>query len=1204
MSASDRTTTRVPPSKTPDERASLGTSAPKAMRWLPWLFGVALLAAVIFGARHFSEAEDFARLTERAEPWWLALAIVFQLGTYLAQGQVFRLVAQAGRFSLGLATACRLALAKLFVDQAVPSGGLSGTVVLANGLERRGMPRATVAAGIVVDLASYYAAYVLSLAVALVIAAARGEASTILLLVSLVFFLFAIALSVLVLALSGRGTRFVPGRVARLGPVRTALDFVRDADPKLARNPGLLLGASVYQLAIVLCDATTVWVLIRSLGGHGAPGGVFSSFMISSLLRTVGFMPGGLGTFEAASVVTLRVIGVPVAVALAATLLFRGLSFWLPMLPGLWFSRREMGRRRTEHTGKPGKGAQPNQSLAALLAQLGSSEQGLSAAEDGRRLDVAEWKQPASRKLRSEVLGFLRVSANPLVVILLVAAAASAFVGEVSDAFIIGDIVLLSTAINFWQTFRSERAARRLQERIAPTATVQRDGRWIEAPRREVVAGDVVRLSAGDLVPADARLIESTDLHVQQAALTGESLPAEKAATAEVLDASGPDSPALVFLGTSIVSGTATAVVFAAGPDTAFGDIVERLATRPEETEFERGARRFGVLILQTVIFLVLFILVVNVSLGRNALESLLFSVALAVGLTPEFLPLITTVTLTQGAIRMAREKVLVKHLASIQNLGSIDVLCSDKTGTLTAGTMSLEASLDPFGRAHDRALHLGYLNAKFESGIKSPLDVAILERCVSGGDGFSKTDEIPFDFERRRLSVVVEKHGELLLVTKGAPESVIGMCTAYEADSGVHPLDEAAARHCIDVFRATSERGFRVLAVAYRGVSAPRGLSAADERELTLAGFLTFTDHLREGAAESIERLRRDGVEVKILTGDNEIVTRYLCEQVGIETDRIVLGSELERMDQPALGQIAEQTQVFARVSPAQKHRIVRALRARGRVVGFLGDGINDAPSLHGADVGISVAGAVDVAREASDIILLERRLDVLHGGVLAGRRAFGNVFKYLLMGTSSNFGNMFSMAGAALFLPFLPMLPTQILLNNLLYDLAQLTIPTDNVDPEYMARPQRWDISVIRRFMVWMGPVSSIFDFLTFAALLWLFHFGSAAFQTGWFLESLSTQVLVLFVIRTMGRPWSNRPSVPLVITAVAVVVVGVVLPYSPVARPLGMVPLPPAYLLFVGLIVPSYLILVELLKGRLLRRVLPAKNIAITRRSVQFG
>jgi Mg2+-importing ATPase len=877
-------------------------------------------------------------------------------------------------------------------------------------------------------------------------------------------------------------------------------------------------------------------------------------------------------------------------------------------------------------------GADPTPELDALLAHLATSARGLSSSEAAARLGRARRPRHRGAAMRiklagAELAGFLRASAHPLVIILLFAGAASALVGELRDAVIIGLIVLLSAGIHLQQTLRSDRAAKRLTERITPTATVLRDGAWRELARVDLVEGDIIRLSAGDLVPADARLLSASDLHVQQAALTGEPFPAEKASTDAALDGRGPSSTALVFLGTSIVSGAATAVVFAAGADTEFGEIVERLGSRPEETELERGARRFGVLILETVVVLVLFVLVVNVSLGRDALESLLFSVALAVGLTPELLPMISGVTLAQGAVAMAREKVIVKHLAAIQNLGSIDILCSDKTGTLTAGTMSLEASLDPFGTESNRPLALGFLNATFESGIASPLDAAIRARVASDGartdtsgtraereptlasdaggallEGFRKVDELPFDFERRRVSVVVERDGTRTLVTKGAPESVLGVSAAYELEGAAHPLDEAAAARCIEVFRGLSARGLRVLAVAHRDVSDARSLSVGDERGLVFAGLLTFSDHVVEGIAESIAELGRDGVEVKILTGDDELVSRHLCELVGIDTGRrpdsvgeagravgglVVLGAEVDRLDLPALGRVAERARLFARVSPAQKHRIVRALKARGHVVGFLGDGINDAPSLHEADVGISVAGAVDVAREASDIVLLERRLDVLHAGILEGRRAFGNVFKYLLMGTSSNFGNMLSMAAAALFLPFLPMLPTQILLNNLLYDLAQLTIPTDRVDPAYLARPQRWDISLIRRFMLRIGPASSLFDLLTFGVLLGPFHMSEAGFQTGWFLESLATQVLVLFVIRTAGPPWSSLPSVALAVTALGVVALGAALPYTPLAPWLGMVPLAPAYLAFVAVVVPSYLMLVEVAKRRLLGR-----------------
>ncbi|HUJ59414.1 MAG TPA: magnesium-translocating P-type ATPase, partial [Kofleriaceae bacterium] len=705
--------------------------------------------------------------------------------------------------------------------------------------------------------------------------------------------------------------------------------------------------------------------------------------------------------------------------------------------------------------------------------------------------------------------------------------------------------------------------------------------------RARIVVGDLVRLAAGDLVPADARLIEAIDLHVQQAALTGESLPAEKAVTAGALTADGPDVADLVYLGTSVVSGSATAVVFAVGADTSFGDVIAMLAARPEENEFERGIRRFGMLILQTVVFLVLFVLVVNIALGRNAMESLLFSVALAVGLTPEFLPMISSVTLAQGAIRMAREKVIVKHLPAIQNLGSIDILCSDKTGTLTAGTMSLEASLDASGAPAPRALELARLNSRFETGIASPLDAAILVGAPAGPDGYVKTDEIPFDFERRRTSIVARRGETCVMVTKGAPEHVLAACTTYELAGAPQPLDAAARARCEAVFRDASQRGFRVLAVASRTVAQPTGYRACDERELVLAGFLTFADHVLAGAAESLAGLRADGVAVKILTGDNELVTRWICDQVGLGDVRIVLGSELENLSELALARVAEDATVFARVSPSQKHRIVGALKAGGHVVGFLGDGINDAPSLHAADVGISVAGAVDVAREAADIVLLDRRLDVLHGGIIAGRRASGNVLKYLLMGTSSNFGNMFSMAGAALLLPFLPMLPIQILLNNFLYDLAQITIPTDNVEAAYLRKPQRWDIRTIRRFMWLAGPISSAYDFVTFFVLLYGFGFTATRFHTGWFVESLATQTLVLFVIRTAARPWRDRPSLPLVATTLAVVAAGVALPFTGVAHLLGFEPLPALYFGFLVVVVGSYLVVVELVKTRVFGR-----------------
>ena len=600
------------------------------------------------------------------------------------------------------------------------------------------------------------------------------------------------------------------------------------------------------------------------------------------------------------------------------------------------------------------------------------------------------------------------------------------------------------------------------------------------------------------------------------------------------------------------------------------------------ETEFERGLRQFGFLIMRVVLFLIFFILIVRVALHRDAFESFIFAVALAVGLTPEFLPMITSVTLARGAVRMAKQEVIVKHLPAIQNFGSIDVLCSDKTGTLTVGVMTLHASVDATGESSENALSLGYLNSKFETGIRSPLDAAILESDRHDADDYTKCDEIPFDFSRRRLSVVVERPGpdgsEHLLITKGAPEGIVELCCAYQVGATQRSFDADARASTRKVYEGLCEQGFRVLAVASRAVDTRDGFSVADERSMVLAGYLAFADPPNPDVASTLHHLKRDGVDVKILTGDNELVTRHICCQVGFPLPVMVLGPEIDAMTDPALSHVAEQANVFARVTPMQKLRILRALRHRGHVVGYIGDGINDAPSLHAADVGISVASAVDVARDAADIILLRPGLKVLHRGIIEGRRASGNVLKYLLMATSSNFGNMFSMAGASLFLPFLPMLSTQILLNNFLYDAAQIMIPTDNVDVAYLRRPQRWDMRLIRNFMVFIGPISSLYDFLTFYVLLHFFHAPAQLFHTGWFVESLATQTLVVFVIRTAGDPLRSRPSLLLTLNTLVIVAVGVVLPVSPLAGLLGFTRLPLPFVLFLIVSTLTYLLLVE--------------------------
>jgi Mg2+-importing ATPase len=817
---------------------------------------------------------------------------------------------------------------------------------------------------------------------------------------------------------------------------------------------------------------------------------------------------------------------------------------------------------------------------------LESVQNGLTTDAARERLRESGPNEPAVVHHTTALSELVRLFANPLIAILLIASIVSAAIGEWVNATIIVAMVILGIAINFIQTYHSRRAVERLRRSVAPTATVLRDGRWMEIPRVEVVCRDFIRVIPGDLIPADARISESEHLHAQESALTGESVPVEKQAGDTV------------YLGTSVVSGTATAVVTATGRATSFGAIAERLAIRRPDTEFDRGTYQFGLFIMRTVVFLVLFVFLVNAALKRDPFESLLFAIALAVGLTPEFLPMISSVTLAHGAVHMARKKVIVKNLASMQNLGSIDVLCSDKTGTLTSGHLTLDRHVDPCGTACESTFKYAYINSILQAGISNPVDESLrqaaanpLDAAILGHDhpdihSYRKIAEIPFDFERRLISVVAQDGNSRIIITKGAPESILARCNAYEIDGKQYPLDPEARPQHEKTFQTFSAEGFRVLAVAYRPIEVQPKYDREDEHDLVLAGFITFIDPPLDDAASAIKVLHRDGIRVKILTGDNAQVTKYICERVGLHTARIIEGTTLDRLTDAAVAHLAEHTVAFARVSPAQKNRIILALKARKHVVGYLGDGINDAPSLHSADVGVSVSTAVDVAKDAADVILLERSLRVLHDGIIEGRKAFGNVMKYLLMGTSSNFGNMLSMAAASAFLPFLPMLPTQILLNNFLYDLAQVTIPTDNVDPGLIRKPRHWNIKLIRDFMLYIGPISSIYDFLTFYAMLVIFKANEALFHTGWFVESLATQTLVLFVIRTAGNPLRSRPSTALILTTVSIVFLGILLPFTSVATALGFVHLPPLYFVFLAGATLTYLFFVEIVKRHLLK------------------
>ena len=820
--------------------------------------------------------------------------------------------------------------------------------------------------------------------------------------------------------------------------------------------------------------------------------------------------------------------------------------------------------------------------LADIEKQLEAGGDGLSSAEAAsRRLQYGPNILEARRRL-SLPLEFLSRFRNPLVLILLVAAVISALSGDLTSFIIICTIVITSALLDTVQEYRAKQAAESLKVSVALKEQVLRDGREVTVPGQDLVPGDVVLLAAGDLVPADGRLLEARDFFVNEALLTGESYPAEKhardegVATPEVASAANA-----AFMGSSVMNGSARLLVCATGLTTQLGQISSSLRRAPPPSAMDQGTHRFGMLIVRFTEILVLFVLLINLLFHRPWLESFLFAVALAVGLTPELLPMIVSVTLARGAIRMAKAQVIVKRLGAIHDLGSMDVLCTDKTGTLTEAKISLARQVALSGDASEHVLDLAWLNSHFQAGLRNPLDTAIVESGPPRGAGWTKIDEVPFDFRRRRVSVLVEHGGSRLLITKGAPEDVIKLATRYEdpGKPGLLPLDEAARARAAKVFEGFSADGFRALGVAWRALEPDRkGATVADEQELVFAGFVVFSDPPKASAGAAIAALGAKGVGVKILSGDNERVTQHVCAELDIPITGLLTGTEIEALSDEALAARLEETNLFCRVTPVQKNRIILGLRHRGRVVGYLGDGINDAPSLHTADVGISVDGAVDVAKDAADIILLQQDLGVLERGVTEGRRAFGNIMKFIMMAMSSNFGNMFSMAGATLILPFLPMLPVQILLNNLLYAVSEMPIPLDEVDSQITEKPEHWDMRFIRDFMLVLGPVSSVFDFLTFGLLLLVFHANAALFQTGWFIESLATQVLVIFVLRTRRNPLRSRPHPILAATSVAVVALAVVLPFTPLGVWFGFVPPSAAFLFAIAGLTGSYLLLAQ--------------------------
>ncbi len=838
----------------------------------------------------------------------------------------------------------------------------------------------------------------------------------------------------------------------------------------------------------------------------------------------------------------------------------------------------------------------------AVLARQKTSDRGITHEAVLERRERWGLNQ-VGVKHKLSVLGEIYERAkNPLVIQLLIIAVVSALMDDVPSAVVVSAMIVLSVILAYVQEAQSNKAVEKLLAMVKTNCTVMRDGKETVIPLSELVPGDLVVLAAGSIIPADLRLIVAKDFFVSQSALTGESMPIEKNAAPCTNEGKGAlDLTNACFQGSNVLSGTARGVVVNTGARTYFGSISHYLAGARVLTSFDRGVEQFTWLMIRFMVVMVTIVFLIIGLTKHNWVEALMFGLSVAVGLTPEMLPMIVTVNLSKGALAMSKKKVIVKRLNSIQNFGAMDILCTDKTGTLTQDKIVLERHVDVTSRESDDVLRYAYMNSYYQTGLRNLLDKAILShKDLDVERGCRKVDEIPFDFQRRRMSVVVDYEGDHVLICKGAVEEVFNACSRYQVDDEIHPLIDLLKKDLLEEYESLSADGFRVLAIAYREFPRDKEVFATgDETDLVLLGYVAFFDPPKESANAALEALRKSGVATKILTGDNALVTKKICADVGLAIEGLVTGDQIRGMSDADLTALAEKTTVFARLSPAQKDQIIRALQRGGHVVGFMGDGINDAPAMKTADVGISVDTAVDVAKESADIILLKKSLLVLEDGIIEGRKVFGNIIKYIKMGASSNFGNMFSVVGASYLLPFLPMAPIQVLVNNLLYDFSQVGIPTDRVDEEYLTAPRKWNIEAIKKFMLFIGPMSSIFDYTTFGLMMWFYHcnvFSSPGatelakahaeklFHTGWFVESLLTQTLIVHIIRTNKIPFiESTASLPLTLTTLAVMAAAVALPFSPAAAYLGFERLPLSFFGWMGATLLCYVTVTHFMKTR---------------------
>jgi P-type Mg2+ transporter len=827
-------------------------------------------------------------------------------------------------------------------------------------------------------------------------------------------------------------------------------------------------------------------------------------------------------------------------------------------------------------------------SVTEMLQKLETKKEGLTSDEAQKRLAYYGLNLLKPKKRSGWFSLLISQFKSPIILILLFATGLSFFLHDRADAFIILLIVMISGLLGFWQERGASNAVEKLLSIVQIKASVVRDGIAKEIPVEQIVPGDIVVLNAGDIIPGDGLVQESRDLFIDEATLTGETFPVEKLAAILPAETILGQRTNVLWMGTHTVSGTATELIVHTGKGTEFGKISERLKLRPQETEFEHGIRRFGYFLMEITLVFVVGIFAINVYLARPILDSFLFSLALAVGLTPQLLPAIISINLSHGAKQMAQKKVIIKRLSSIENFGSMNVICSDKTGTLTEGIVQLQSALDVDGNSSDKVLLQAYINAFYETGFTNPIDEAIISYKKFDLSGYQKQDEIPYDFIRKRLSIVVSHNDSHLMVTKGALQNILDVCSSVETRDGkivdiTINLDQIRKN-----FEEFSKKGFRTLGVAYKNTGSDSRITKDYESGMTFSGFLLLFDPPKPNILETINGLKNLGVVLKVITGDNHLVAANISQQMGLKDTKIMTGSDLNNLSDSALMKEVGGVNVFAEIEPNQKERIILALKKAGNVVGYMGDGINDASALHAADIGISVESAVDVAKDAADIVLLEKGLDVLVQGVLEGRITFANTLKYVFMATSANFGNMFSMAGISLFLPFLPMLPKQILLTNLLTDFPEMTIATDNVDDEMINYPRRWDIKAIRKFMITFGFVSSVFDFITFGLLLFVLHATQVQFRTGWFMESVISASIIVLVIRSRRPFFKSQPGKYLLIATLTIIAITVIFPFTPLASILGFSQLPITFLIIIGLIILFYIFTTEIVKKVFYRRV----------------